>query len=117
MKNSIKKLLVMSAIGLSFVAVQNVSAQETDLVVEGTITAITSRPSVVTIEETDTGESIDVYGVKVDYLCNQYNICLDEDVEVRVEYYEYVCLDDGTLKNKATSITVLPVSEVTVDLL
>ncbi|MCK9294136.1 MAG: hypothetical protein M0P70_03550 [Desulfobulbaceae bacterium] len=108
MKNSIKKLVVMLAIGLSFAAAQSVSAET----VVGTITEIASEPSVVTITSED-GSSIDIYGVKVDYLCNQYNICLDEDVDVNVEYYEYVCLDDGTLKYKATSISV---AEATIDL-
>jgi len=108
MKNSIKKLLVMSAIGLSFVAVQSVSADT----ITGTITEIASEPSVVTIISED-GSSIDIYGVKVDYLCNQYNICLEEGVDVSVDYYEYVCLEDDTLKFKATSISV---EEATIDL-
>ena len=108
MKNSIKKLVVMSAIGLSFAAVQSVSAETA----VGTITEITNQPSVVTIVSED-GSSIDINGVKVDYLCNQYNICLDEGVDVSVEYDEYICLDDGTLKYKATSISV---DEATIDL-
>lgn len=95
MKNSIKKLVVMSAIGLSFVAVQSVSADT----VEGTIDAITFRPNVVVVDGTA------VYGVKYKYLETQFDVVLSVDQEVSFEVYDYLC-SDGTTVLKACEITV-----------
>ena len=74
--------------------------------VTGVITAITLKPNVVDINGTD------VYGVKFNYLCNQYNICLAEGESVSIVTYEYTC-SDGTIKLMAASITV---GDVTVQL-
>lgn len=95
MKNPLKKLFVLLAIVLSFVAVQSVSAET----VEGNIDIISAKPPVIQLGETM------VSGVRLNYLCNQYNICLEDGDYVIVDYYEFECLN-GTIKNKATSITV-----------
>jgi len=102
MKNSIKKLFVMLAIVMSFVAVQNVCAAT----VEGTIEKILFRPPTITV-----GGTV-ILGMRLDYLCNQYTICLEVGDFVSVDYDEVLC-KNGTIKNKATSITV---DDVTVEL-
>ena len=95
MKNPIKKLFVMLAIGLSFVAVQSVSAE----MVEGTIESISTRPNVVVVD------GIEVYGVKFNYLANQFDIVLTVNQYVSFEVYEWECTA-GTTVLKACEITV-----------
>jgi hypothetical protein len=48
---------------------------------------------------------IEVSGVRINYLANQYNIVLEEGDTVSIEYYEYEC-SDGTIILKACKITV-----------
>jgi hypothetical protein len=100
MKNSIKKLFTMLAIGMSFVAVQSVCAETLAGTLEGTIDAITIRPPTITVDDTV------VSAVKYNYLCNQYSICLDVGDWVSVDYYEWVC-PDGTIVLKACKITAI----------
>jgi len=95
MKSSIKGLFVILAIVMSFVAVQSVCAET----VEGTIDSISTRPPKIVVGETE------VSGVRYNYLCNQYAICLEVGDTVSIEYYEYEC-SDGTIILKACKITV-----------
>ena len=95
MKSSIKGLVVILVIIMSFVAVQSVCAET----VAGTIDSISIRPPKIVIGETE------VSGVRYNYLCNQYSICLEVGDEVSIVYYEYEC-SDGTIINKACKIIV-----------
>jgi len=95
MKSSIKGLFVILAIIMSFVAVQSVCAET----VTGTIYSFSIRPPTIVVNE------IEVSGVRYNYLCNQYAICLEEGDMVSIEYYEYEC-SDGTIILKACEITV-----------
>ena len=95
MKITIKKLFLFLAIAMSLAAVQSVSAET----VTGTIDSISIRPPTVVIGETE------VSAVRYNYLCNQYDICLEKGDLVTIEYYEYEC-SDGTTINKACKITV-----------
>ena len=52
-----------------------------------------------------TVDGTEVSGVKFNYLCNQYTICLEAGNSVSIDYYEFECID-GTIKNMAYSITV-----------
>ena len=102
MKRSIKGLIVILVIVMSFVAVQSVYAGA----VTGKIDSISLRPPKIVIGETE------VSGVRYNYLCNQYNICLVEGDTVSIEYYEYEC-SDGTIILKACKIIV---NDATIDL-
>ena len=102
MKRSIKGLIVILVIVMSFVAVQSVYAGA----VTGKIDSISIRPPKIVIGETE------VSGVRYNYLCNQYNICLEEGDTVSIEYYEYEC-SDGTIILKACKIIV---NDATIDL-
>ena len=95
MKSSIKGLLVILAIVMSLVAVQSFCAET----VSGTIDSISTRPPKIVVD------GIEVSGVRYNYLCNQYTICLEQGDDVEVEYYEYEC-SDGTIILKACKITV-----------
>ena len=103
MKRSIKGLFVILVIVMSFVAVQSVYAGA----VTGKIDSISIRPPKIVIGETE------VSGVRYNYLCNQYNICLEEGDTVSIEYYEYEC-SDGTIILKACKISVN--DDATIDL-
>ena len=103
MKRSIKGLIVILVIVMSFVAVQSVYAGA----VTGKIDSISIRPPKIVIGETE------VSGVRYNYLCNQYNICLVEGDTVSIEYYEYEC-SDGTIILKACKISVN--DDATIDL-
>ena len=98
MKNSIRTMFVVLAIVMSFVAVQAVCAADT-YTVEGAINSISTKPNKIVVNGTE------VSGIKLNYLCNQYTICLQEGDSVSVDYYEFECID-GTIKNMAYSITV-----------
>ena len=98
MKSSIKGLFVILAIVVSLVAVQSVCAADI-FTVKGTIEEISTRPNKVVVDETD------VFGVRINYLANQYNIDLETGIDVSIEVYEFECTD-GTIKNMAYSITV-----------
>ena len=102
MKSSIKGLFVILAIVMSFVLVQGVCAET----VTGEIDSYSIRPPKIVIGETE------VSGVRYNYLCNQYNICLLEGDTVSIEYYEYEC-SDGTIILKACKIIV---NDATIDL-
>ena len=106
MKSSIKGLFVILVIVMSFVAVQSVCA-----VVTGTVTATISQIS-ITHPYKIVVDDIEVSGVRPNYLCNQYNICLEEGNSVTIDYYEFEC-SNGDIKLMAYSITV---GDVTVDL-
>ena len=93
MKNSLKGLFVILAIVMSLIAVQNVCAEQ----VTGAITSISTQPNTITVNE------IEIHGVKFGYLCNQYNICLEEGDLVTIEYYDYLC-SDGSILFKACTI-------------
>ena len=95
MKSAIKKMFVILAIVMSLITVQ-IACAET---VTGIINSVSIRPPKIVIGETE------VSGVRYNYLCNQYTICLEEGDLVSVEYYEYEC-SDGTTINKACKITV-----------
>ncbi len=96
MKNSIRTMFVVLAIVMSFVAVQ---AAQADMVT-GTITAISTDPNMITVNNTD------VYGIKFNYLENKHNIFLTVNTEVSVEVYEYYCPVYETTKLMACEITV-----------
>ncbi|MFZ0481868.1 MAG: hypothetical protein WAL93_00615, partial [Desulfobacterales bacterium] len=95
MKRSIKGLVVILVIVMSFVAVQSVCAET----VTGTIDEISTQPNKIVVN------GIEVSGVRYNYLCNQYNICLELGDTVNIEYYDYEC-SDGTILHKACKITV-----------
>jgi len=99
MKHSIKGLFLILAIVMSFVAVQSVSAET---IVEGTITATSTRPNMVVLD----GE-IEVYGVMFNYLSKHHEIDLTVNMDVQFKVFEYVC-NDGTTKLKACAIAVDP---------
>jgi hypothetical protein len=84
--------------------VQSLCAAETGTV-EGTIESISTKPNKVVVDGTE------VSGVKFNYLCNQYTICLEVGDSVSIDYYEFECID-GTIKNMAYSITVGDVTVV-----
>ncbi len=98
MKSTLKIMFVILTAVLTLSAVQNVGAVDT-YTVEGTIDSMSYRPNVVVVDGTK------VYGMKFDYLCNQYTICLEEGEIVSILYFEFLC-DDGTTKAMASSITV-----------
>ena len=98
MKNPIKIVFVILAIGISSAAVQSIDAKEL-YNVEGAIESLSTKPNVVVIDGTA------IHGLKFNYLCNQYTICLMEGEEVSIWYYDFLC-DDGTTKYMASSITV-----------
>jgi len=104
MKSSIRTMFVVLAIVMSFVAVQSVCAADT-YTVEGTIDSISTKPNKIVVD------GIEVSGVKFNYLCNQYTICLEAGNSVSIDYYEFECID-GTIKNMAYSITVDDVTVV-----
>ena len=91
----LKKVCVLLVIAITFVAVQPAGAET----VEGIISAISTSPNVVTVDDTD------VFGIKLNYLCNQYNICELKGEMVSIEVYQYEC-KDGTINLMATSIKV-----------
>jgi hypothetical protein len=95
MKSSIKGLVVILVIVMSFVAVQSVCAET----VTGTIDEISTQPNKIVVNGTE------ISGVRYNYLCNQYNICLELGDTVSIEYYEYEC-SNGTVMLKACKITV-----------
>jgi hypothetical protein len=100
MKRSIKGLIVILVIVMSFVVVQSVCAET----VEGTIDEISIRPNKIVVKDTD-NVLTEISGVRYNYLCNQYTICLDVGDTVSIEYYDYEC-SDGTILHKACKITV-----------
>ena len=95
MKSSTKTLLVLLAIVMCLVTVQSVCAET----LTGTIDSISTRPPKIVVD------GIEVSGVRINYLANQYNIVLELGDTVTVEYYEYEC-SDGTIILKACKITV-----------
>ena len=97
MKSTIKKMLVILAIVMSLLTVQSVSAET---IMEGTIGEISTQPNVVMFD------GIEVYGVKFNYLDNQYDIVLSVNKWVSFKVYEYEC-SDGTTKLKACEIAVV----------
>ena len=101
MKSSIKGLFVILAIVVSLVAVQSACAET----VTGEIESISTKPNKIVVGGTE------VSGVKFNYLCNQYTICLEAGNSVSIDYYEFECID-GTIKNMAYSITVDDVTVV-----
>jgi hypothetical protein len=111
MESTIKKLFVILAIGVSFVAVQTACAETVKETVKGTIDSISFRPPTIVIVQTYENGQTDVIGeteisgMRLNYLCNQYNICLEEGDVVTIEYYEYVC-SSGTVILKACNIIV-----------
>ena len=97
MKHSVKTMIVALAIVMSFVVVQNVCAET--FIVEGEIESISYKPKIVLVDGTE------VYGVRINYLLNQYNIDLQVVDFVTIQLYENLCFD-GTIKIKACEITV-----------
>lgn len=101
MRSVIKKACVLLIVAAVFVAVHTAGAET----VEGMIKDISYRPNKVTVEHDGTNEIIIVSGVRLNYLCNQYTICLEIGEMVLFETYEYEC-KDGSINLMATSITV-----------
>ncbi|MBT8342964.1 MAG: hypothetical protein HKP58_00640 [Desulfatitalea sp.] len=104
MTRVLKNLFIIFAVAVCFITAQNVSADTTE--VSGVIAAISTHPNMVDVDGTE------VYGIKFNYLCNQYGICLEVGETVSLTAYEFTC-SDGTIKLMATSITV---GDVTVQL-
>ena len=100
MKNSIRTMFVILAVLMSFVAVQAASADT--VTVEGTITAISTTPNMITVDTVDS--DTDVYGVKFDYLDNRCGITLSVDMDVTVKAEEYYCALNDITVLKAVSI-------------
>lgn len=110
MKRSIKGLLVVWAVLMTFIAVQGVGARVT-ADIEGEIVVIDTAPNKITVDVGD-GAEIEVCGIQYNYLLNEYGIELSVGDTVSVEASVHVC-EDGTLKYTAISITV---GDVTVKL-
>jgi hypothetical protein len=110
MKSSIKGLVVILVIVMSLVVVQRVCAET----VIGTVEEIseTVPPNKIVVKDAD-DNLMEISGVRYNYMCNQYNICLETGMEVTIEYYTFECRNDhSVVKYMATSITV---GDVTVD--
>ena len=107
MKRSIKGLVVILVIVMSFVAVQSVCAET----VIGTIESIsTGKPSnMIVVDGTE------VYGMRIKFLENQHGIVLqelmDESTTVIIDAYGVVC-SDGSTKLMACRISVVGVDTV-----
>lgn len=97
MKNTLRIVFVTLIVALTFVIVQSAGAKPPSDYVEGTIDSLSDKPNMVVIDGTE------IYGVKFDYLCNNYDVCLEEGSDVTIWYYEYVC-NDGTIKYMASSV-------------
>ena len=95
MKSTIWKVMALLLIISGLVLVQNVSAETAT----GTIESIDARPNRIVVAGTE------ITGVRFNYLCNQYNICLAAGDVVTVEYYPFEC-SDGSIVLKACLITV-----------
>ena len=95
MKKSSGRIILVVTLVLSIFMATNAFA---DTIV-GAISEITTKPNSITID----GEVF--YGIKINYLENQYNIVLEIGDEVSVDYYEFTC-SNGIVKNMATSITI-----------
>ena len=112
MKRSIKGLVVIMVIVMSFVLVQSVCAET----VIGTIESIsTGKPSnMIVVEKTD-GTTVEVYGMRIKFLENQNGIVLqevmDESTTVTIDAYGVVC-SDGSTKLMACRISVVGVDTV-----
>lgn len=102
MKSSIKGLVVILVIVMSFVSVQSVFAE----IVTGTIDSIsTDKPSnMIVVDGTE------VYGMRIKFLENQNSIVLqelmNEQTTVTIDAYGVVC-SDGSTKLMACRITVM----------
>jgi hypothetical protein len=107
MKRSIKGLVVILVIVMSFVAVQSVCAET----VIGTITDIsTNNPSnMIVVEKTD-GNTVEVYGMRIKWLEKIKEIVLEDLMmnknEVTIDAYPVECID-GSTKLMACRITVV----------
>ena len=102
MKKSSGRIILVVTLVLSIFMVTNAFADE--VIVSGEIYAITTKPNMITICDSD-DICEDVYGIKINYLYNQYNIDLQTGVEISVVAKEFDC-SDGSIKNMASSITV-----------
>ncbi len=101
MKISGEGLLILAATIMSFISVQNACA----VTVTGTISKIFTQPNMVIVMEAD-GQLVDVYGVRIKYLANWYNIDLNEvDDVVSFDADLFECRNGETVL-KASSITV-----------
>lgn len=96
MKSSLVRILVLVTLVMGVCVAQNASAET----ISGTITEISTKPNIIVIDDTT-----EIYGVKLNYLANQYNVVLEEGDEVSVDTYTFEC-SDGSIKDKATAITV-----------
>ena len=101
MKSSIKGLVVILVIVMSFVFVQSVYAET----VTGTIDEISTQPNKIVVKDDVDQVLTEISGVRYNYLCNQYDICLELGNQVSIEYYEYEC-SNGTTLLKACKISV-----------
>ena len=96
MKKSTIRILVIVTLVLSVFLAQNAFAET----ISGVITEISTHPNTIILDN-----EVAVYGIKIDYLANQYNIFLEEGVSVTVEADEFDCRD-GSTKLMASEITV-----------
>ena len=96
MKTSIKGLFVIMAVVMSFVVIQSVCAETCTYTVEGEITAISTRPNVVTVYDGN-GDLIDVYSVPFNSLSKHSGIDLSPEEDVSFEVYDYVCKSGETV--------------------
>ena len=96
MKKSTIRILVIVTLVLSVFIAQNAFAET----ISGVITEISAHPNTIVLDN-----GITVYGIKINYLANQYNIFLEEGMDVEVEADEFYC-QDGSIKLMASVITV-----------
>ena len=96
MKKSTIRILVIVTLVLSVFIAQNAFAET----ISGVITEISAHPNTIVLDN-----EVAVYGIRIDYLANQYNIFLEEGSTVTVEVYEFECRD-GSIKLMASAITV-----------
>lgn len=96
MKSSMVRILVLVTLVMGIFVAQNALAET----ITGTITDISTQPNIIVIDN-----ATEIYGVKINYLANQYDIILEEGETVRVEAYTFEC-SNGSTKLMATDITI-----------
>lgn len=94
MKKSHMGLLVIAAVSMGFISVQNVSAET----ISGTIDNISERPNIVTVGDTD------VYSVPLKYLAKHDGIVLEQGMSVSFEVSEFTCPGDPDVRYRFEDI-------------
>jgi hypothetical protein len=102
MKISVRKMLVLLAIVLSFTTIQAVWARSCNVTVTGIITEFNIADNSITISSGSGDDTTTVYGIPFTYLANKLKIVLKVDDSVVITAYQ--CL--STDKLSACSLSV-----------